>query len=32
MESLVERMRQDIEVKVMAGNSAFSIAYAGTDP
>jgi len=32
MEVLVERMRQDIEVKVMAGNSAFSIAYAGTDP
>jgi polysaccharide chain length determinant protein (PEP-CTERM system associated) len=32
MEALVERMRQDIEVKVMAGNSAFSIAYSGSDP
>jgi polysaccharide biosynthesis transport protein len=32
MEVLVERMRQDIEVKVMGGNNAFSIAYVGTDP
>ena len=32
MEVLVDRMRQDIEVKVMAGNNAFSIAYVGTDP
>jgi polysaccharide biosynthesis transport protein len=32
MESRVERMRQDIEVKVMAGNNAFSITYTGTDP
>jgi len=32
MESRVERMRQDIEVKVMGGNNAFSIAYSGTDP
>jgi succinoglycan biosynthesis transport protein ExoP len=32
MEMLVERMRQDIEVKVMGGNNAFSIAYVGADP
>jgi polysaccharide chain length determinant protein (PEP-CTERM system associated) len=32
MEVLVERMRQDIEVKVMGGNNAFSIAYVGVDP
>ncbi len=32
MEVLVDRMRQDIEVKVMGGNNAFSIAYVGTDP
>jgi polysaccharide biosynthesis transport protein len=32
MEVLVDRMRQDVEVKVMGGNNAFSIAYVGTDP
>ena len=32
MEVLVDRMRQDIEVKVMGGNNAFSIAYVGADP
>jgi uncharacterized protein involved in exopolysaccharide biosynthesis len=32
MEVLVERMRKDIDVKVMGGNNAFSIAYVGSDP
>ena len=32
LEVLVDRMRQDIEVKVMGGNNAFSIAYVGADP
>jgi polysaccharide biosynthesis transport protein len=32
MEVLVDRMRQDIEVKVIGGNNAFSIAYVGADP
>jgi succinoglycan biosynthesis transport protein ExoP len=32
MEVLVDRMRQDIEVKVMGGNNAFSIAYVGAEP
>jgi polysaccharide chain length determinant protein (PEP-CTERM system associated) len=32
MEVLVDRMRQDIELKVMGGNNAFSIAYVGGDP
>jgi polysaccharide chain length determinant protein (PEP-CTERM system associated) len=32
MEALVERMRKDIDVKVMGGNNAFSIAYVGSDP
>jgi polysaccharide biosynthesis transport protein len=32
MEVLVDRMRQDIEVKVMGGNNAFSITYVGADP
>jgi polysaccharide biosynthesis transport protein len=32
MEVLVDRMRQDIDVKVMGGNNAFSIAYVGADP
>ena len=32
MEVLVDRMRQEIEVKVMGGNNAFSITYVGADP
>ena len=32
MEILVERMRKDIEIKVIGGNNAFTVSYIGKDP
>jgi polysaccharide chain length determinant protein (PEP-CTERM system associated) len=32
MEVTVERMRLDIEIKVIAGNNAFTVSYVGKDP
>src|SRR6266511_407216 len=32
MEVIVERMRKDIEVKVIGGNNAFIVSYIGKDP
>src|SRR5262249_3745158 len=32
MEILVDRMRKDIEIKVIGGNNAFTVSYIGKDP